>query len=299
MYEDIATKFFEHFIAIADAINFLGGTGLWDEEDGFYYDKISIHGHTIPLKTRSMVGIVPLLAVEILEQDAIDRLPGFRKRMNWFLKNSHGLETTISLFEERTNAGGKMLRLLAIPSRDRLARVLRYVFDESEFLAPHGIRSLSRIHAGHPYQFKDWNSGAVHEVRYTPGESDTWLFGGNSNWRGPIWYPINFLFAETLERYHHFYGDDFKVEIPTGSGRWVNLKEASRELARRMVSTFLSDASGRRPVHGDESRYAADPAWKDLILFYEYFHGETGRGVGASHQTGWTALVTTLLRGLL
>lgn len=299
VYEDIASKFFEHFIAIADAMNFIGGTGLWDEGDGFYYDKITTADNAIPLKTRSLVGIIPILAVEILEQPIIDKLPAFKKRMEWFLKYSKGLKQTISMLGERKDADGCTMRLFAIPSRERLERVLKYVFDENEFLSPFGVRGLSRIYKDHPYHFFDEKNGGVHEVAYAPGESETWLFGGNSNWRGPIWFPINFLLAESLERYHRFYGDTFKVEFPTGSGNWITLLEASRALSGRLASIFLPDAEGNRPVHDHDERYAKDPAWKDLILFYEYFEGDTGRGVGATHQTGWTALVTTLLRGLL
>ncbi|MDX2175102.1 MAG: glucosidase [Candidatus Sumerlaeia bacterium] len=297
VYEDIATKFFEHFLSIADAMNFIGGNGLWDEEDGFYYDKIQLDGGgSVPLKTRSLVGILPVIAVEVLDECQLEKLPNFSRRMQWFLANTHGLEKTISLLGERQAACGA-LRLLAIPSRDRLARMLRYVFDEDEFLSDYGIRGLSRAHSDPPYRLRV--GGQQYEVRYTPGESDTWLFGGNSNWRGPIWFPINFLIVESLERYHHFYGDDFKVEFPTRSGNWVTLGEASALLAERLAAIFLRDGEGHRPAHDGHPLYAQDPAWRDLILFYEYFHGDSGRGVGASHQTGWTALVTTLLRGII
>jgi hypothetical protein len=290
--EDVASKFFEHFIAIADAMNNLGGRGLWDEEDGFYYDQLHVDGLSAPLKIRSLVGLLPLIAVEVLEQETIDRLPGFRKRLDWFLKNRSDLADRISYFMEGGDHGSGH-RLLAIPSRDRLVRVLRYMLDENEFLSPHGIRSVSKVHEKDPYVFH--LGGEAHVVPYQPGESDSGLFGGNSNWRGPIWMPINYLLVEALERYHHFYGDSLQVECPTGSGRMMNLKEVAREIGRRLAGLFLPDRSGHRPCHGDDPRFARDPHWKDLVLFYEYFHGDTGRGLGASHQTGWTALATRLL----
>ncbi|HKY33202.1 MAG TPA: glucosidase [Candidatus Polarisedimenticolia bacterium] len=286
--EDMASKFFEHFVAITDAMNTLDGAGLWDEQDGFYYDRLHVDGTSIPLRVRSLVGVVPLFAVEVLEQEIIDRLPGFRKRMDWFLDHRADLGRHVA-FAERDHGH----RLLAIPSRERLERVLRYVLDENEFLSPHGIRSVSKVHEAHPYIFRA--EGREYRVDYVPGESSSGVFGGNSNWRGPVWFPLNFLLVEALERYHHFYGDALKVECPTGSGRWMNLQEVSRELARRLSGIFLPGPDGRRPCHGTDPRYAADPHWKDLVLFYEYFHGDSGRGVGASHQTGWTALAAPLL----
>jgi hypothetical protein len=292
-YEDIASKFCEHFVHIADAMNSLGGTGLWNEADGFYYDQLKASGSSVPLGVRSIVGVIPLLAVEVLEEDAIDRLPGFRKRMEWFVKNRPDLAKHITYCEcsgDGNHDHGH--RLLAIPSRHRLVRVLRYVLDENEFLSPYGIRALSRFHKDNPYVFRACDQ--EHRVDYVPGESNTGLFGGNSNWRGPIWFPVNYLLLEALERYHHFYGDALQVECPTGSGRMMNLQQVANELAVRLTRLFLPDVSGRRPCHGDDVRYADDPYWRDLVLFYEYFHGDTGRGVGASHQTGWTALVTPL-----
>jgi Mannosylglycerate hydrolase MGH1-like glycoside hydrolase domain len=286
--EDTASKFFEHFIAIVDAMNRLGGTGLWDEEDGFYYDRLHLDGRGVPLRVRSLVGLIPLIAVEVLEQDIIERLPGFKKRMDWFLRNRKDLAGQISCMSTGGAHQGEH-RLLAIPSRDRLLRVLRYMLDENEFLSPHGIRSVSRVHQDHPYIFRTGDE--EYRVGYVPGESDSGLFGGNSNWRGPIWFPINYLLVEALERYHHFYGDSLKVECPTGSGRMINLDQVSKEIATRLTGLFLPDARGRRPCHGGEARFARDPHWKDLVLFYECFHGDTGRGIGASHQTGWTALV--------
>jgi hypothetical protein len=287
-YEDLASKFFEHFVAITDAMNTLGGTGLWDEEDGFYYDQLHVDGRKIPLKVRSIVGLVPLFAVENLEEEVLGRLPGFRKRMRWFLENRKDLARYTSYMESAAGDGHRGHRLLAIPSRDRLERVLRYALDESEFLSPHGIRALSRVHKEHPYRFHA--EGETYQVAYEPAESSTGLFGGNSNWRGPVWFPVNFLLVEALERYHHFYGNSLTVECPTGSGRIMNLGEVAAEISSRLASIFLPDSTGRRPCHGDEPRYALDPHWRELVLFHEYFHGDTGRGVGASHQTGWTAL---------
>jgi len=291
-YEDVASKLFEHFIAIADAANTLGGAGLWSEEDGFYYDQIRA-GQTTPLRIRSMVGIIPLFAVEVLEQGVLDRLPGFSKRLKWFLENRKDLSDHISWMTRGQREGA---RLLALPSRDRLLRVLRYVLDEREFLSPYGVRSLSRIHLEKPFVFT--TDGHELRVDYVPGESTTGMFGGNSNWRGPVWFPLNYLLIEALERYHHFYGDALRVECPTGSGRMKTLHEVAVELETRLTRTFLADGSGRRPVHGGDRRYAEDPYWQDLILFYEYFHGETGRGIGASHQTGWTAVVVRWLEDL-
>jgi hypothetical protein len=295
-YEDMASKFFEHFVMIADAMNHLGGSGLWDEEDGFYYDEIHAHGGQLPLRVRSAVGLVPLFAAEVLEDDVIGRLPGFRRRMEWFLLNRSDLAGQIT-YMSRSQRPGHGHRLLAIPSRDRLVRVLRYLLDEGEFLSPHGIRSLSKWHEAHPYVFTAF--GGDHVVAYTPGEGTTRMFGGNSNWRGPVWFPMNYLLVEALERYHHFYGDEFRVECPTGSGRLLTLREVADEIARRLTQLFLPDADGRRPCHGDDPRFRSDPAWRDLVLFYEYFDGETGRGLGASHQTGWTALVLRLLEDQL
>ena len=286
--EDVASKFFEHFIAIADAMNTLGGDGLWDEQDGFYYDQLHLDGEEVPLRVRSLVGLLPIIAVEILEQETIDRLPGFRKRLDWFLENRKDLAGQIS-YMKSSDGHTDGHRLLAIPSRERLLRVLRYMLDENEFLSPYGIRSVSRVHQEKPYSFQA--GGQEWRVAYVPGESDTGLFGGNSNWRGPIWFPINYLLIEALERYHHFYGDGLKVECPTGSGRLMSLEQVARELGRRLARIFLADGEGRRPCHGDDPRYSRDPHWRDLLLFHEYFHGDTGRGLGASHQTGWTALV--------
>jgi len=291
IYEDIASKFFEHFVAIADAMNTLGGTGLWHEEDGFYYDQLLCGGESRPLRIRSIVGIIPLFAVEFIEEETLRKLPGFAKRTRWFLKHRGDLAAQISYMAGDGQETGR--RLLAIPSRARLERVLRYVFDENEFLSPHGIRSLSAAYRDHPFVLDV--DGGQQRVSYEPGESQTPLFGGNSNWRGPVWFPVNYLLIEALERYHHFYGDDFTMEFPTGSGIRMNLQQIARELSRRLTSLFLPNGGGRRPSLGMEARFVNDPHWKDLVLFHEYFHGDTGAGLGASHQTGWTALVTRLI----
>ncbi|HVU18211.1 MAG TPA: hypothetical protein VHD32_14910 [Candidatus Didemnitutus sp.] len=289
-YEDIASKFFEHFVAIADAMNRLGGSGLWHEEDGFYYDQLYLDGKAFPLRLRSAVGIIPLFAVEFIEEGRLDRLPGFAKRTRWFLDHRRDLAGQISYLASDGQAGR---RLLAIPSRARLERVLRYVFDENEFLSPYGIRSLSKTYGANPFVMEAGSER--YQVNYVPGESDSGLFGGNSNWRGPIWLPLNFLLIEALERYHQFYGDSFQIEFPTGSGKLMNLQQISIELARRIVQIFMSKADGVRPNLGTEWEYLKKMGAGDLVLFHEYFHGETGLGLGASHQTGWTALIARLI----
>jgi hypothetical protein len=289
-YADLALKFFEHFVAIAKATNELGGTGLWDEDDGFYYDQMQTLGAgPQKVKIRSMVGLVPLFAAASLDDELLQQLPIFHDRLQWFFTNRPQLARSISV----TLDVDRQHRLLAVPSRQRLERVLHYMLDEREFLSPHGIRSLSKIHDHHPYRLEI--DHAHYEVHYAPGESDSGVFGGNSNWRGPVWFPVNYLIIEALKRYHHYYGDSLTVECPTGSGHRVHLGEVADELERRLVSLFLPDAAGRRPCHGDAARYTHDPAFRDLVLFYEYFHGDTGRGLGASHQTGWTALAANLI----
>ena len=295
-YEDVASKFFEHYVAISDAMNALGGDGLWDEVDGFYYDQLHVDHQRASLRIRSMVGIIPLFACGILEDDVLARLPGFRKRFQWFIDNRPDLAHHIvsgnfsrGTQAERTDGEPIGGHLLSIASRERLVRALRYVLDENEFLSPHGVRSLSRFHADHPFVLD--TMGVTYSVEYAPGESVSGMFGGNSNWRGPVWLPLNYLLIEALDRYDLFYGSQLTVECPTGSGRFMTLSEVARELERRLAMIFLPDSSGNRPVHGGATRYATDPYWKDLVLFYEYFHADSGRGVGASHQTGWTALV--------
>jgi hypothetical protein len=294
-YEDLASKFFEHFVRICDAMNHLGGTGLWSEEDGFYYDHlVAGSGDPVQLRIRSVVGLVPLIAVSVLEDEVLESMPGFYRRMQWFLENRPDLARTLSYLEIQTHDGGSAShRLLAIPSRTRLERLLGYMLDEQEFLSPYGIRSLSRVHAEKPFVFRA--TGHELEVAYEPGESRSAFFGGNSNWRGPIWFPLNYLLIEALERYHHFYGDDFKVECPTRSGARKNLLQVAHELSRRLCQIFLPDAQGVRAACGPDWRFRNDPLWEGSILFHEYFHGDTGRGLGACHQTGWTALVVRCL----
>ncbi|HIG26618.1 MAG TPA: glucosidase [Verrucomicrobiales bacterium] len=291
-YEDMASKFFEHFVQICDAINTFDGAGLWHEEDGFYYDQIVTKDHSTALPIRSLVGLMPLIAVEVLDEQKIQKLPGFHKRLTWFLENRKDLARHISSCNKGSD-GKSQHRLLAICPKERLARILKYLLDETEFLSPYGIRSLSKYHKDHPFVYT--NKNQTNEVHYTPGESDTYLFGGNSNWRGPIWFPINYLLIESLERYHHFYGDEFKVECPDGSGNWLSLKETAKEISNRLSRIFTPDSTGQRPCHGDNKVCQNHPNWKDLLLFHEYFHGDTGKGLGANHQTGWTALVIRLL----
>jgi hypothetical protein len=293
-YEDVASKFWEHFLYIATAINHLGndGIGMWDREDGFYYDVLHLpdDGH-IPLKVRSMVGLVPLFAVETLEPAAIDRLEGFRRRMEWFI--AHRPDLTHNVASMHADGEGDR-RLLSMVDPEQLRQILRVMLDESEFLSPYGIRAVSQIHREHPYVFRA--NGSEYRVGYEPGESSTGLFGGNSNWRGPIWFPVNFLLIESLQKFHHYLGDGYKVECPTGSGQMMTLWEVAAEISRRLTRIFLKAPDGRRPVHGVNTLYRDDPHWQDLVLFYEYFHGDDGSGVGASHQTGWTGLVAKLLQ---
>lgn len=288
-YEDVASKFFEHFMSITDAMNNFSGSGLWDEVDGFYYDQLHANGKSTPLRVRSLVGIIPVLAVEILDMEIINKLPEFKKRMEWFVNHREDLVKNFSYFESLgLKDSGK--RILAIPSRGRLMKILKYVLNENEFFSEHGVRSLSKIHKEHPYTFTVGET--VYRVDYEPAESKTLFFGGNSNWRGPVWFPINYLLVEALERYHYYYGDSFAVECPTGTGRILNLKDVAQDLAHRLSSLFIKDAHGVRACVHDDKDFAADPYWSPYLLFHEYFHGDTGKGLGASHQTGWTSLIT-------
>lgn len=304
-YEDLASKFFEHFISISAAINHFGGTGLWDQLDGFYYDQLELDGTNIPLRVRSLVGIIPLLVVEVLQDQLVNKLPGFKKRLEWFIANKPELARQLASSLHAHFAGTELFeqpglfekKLLAIPSTDRLSRMLKYVLDEKEFLSPYGVRSLSKIHAQFPYKLTLENRD--YGIDYCPGDSNLDFFGGNSNWRGPVWFPINALLIEALDKYHSFYGDNFKIEHPTGSGNFLTLKQVADDLSYRLGSLFLRDSSGRRPCHGDVSQYTSDPHWRDLLLFYEHFHGENGRGIGASHQTGWTSLVNVCIGRLI
>ena len=294
VYEDIATKFFEHFLHIAEAMTKVGDSdmGLWDDTDKFYYDVLHLpNGNMERLKVRSMVGLIPLFAVETLDPELLDRLPAFKKRMEWFLNYRPDLASLVSHWE----VGGKgRRRLLSLLRGHRMKCLLKRMLDETEFLSDYGIRALSRYHAEHPYVFRV--NGSDLSVGYRPAESDTGLFGGNSNWRGPIWFPVNYLIIESLQKFHHYYGDDFQVECPTGSGQFMTIRQVADELSNRLARIFLAGPDGKRPVFGQHPRLQTDPHFRDHVLFYEYFHGDTGRGVGASHQTGWTALVAKLLQ---
>lgn len=292
-YEDMAHKFLEHYVSIAHAINTLDGTGLWDEEDGFYYDHLRLSDQVIPLKVRSLVGLVPLFAVELLPRETLQRLPHFRQRLLWLVRHRSDILGYLDL----KGADAPLDRpyyLLTLPSRARLERLLRHLFNEQEFYSPFGVRSLSRIHAEQPFVFRIQDT--EYKVSYVPGEADSGMFGGNSNWRGPVWLPMNYLLIEALRTYGTYYGDALKVEVPAGSGHYCTLDEAADDLSARLIQLFLPGPNGQRPCHGEVRRYAEDPHWRDLVLFYEYYHGDTGRGCGASHQTGWSALVASLLR---
>ena len=293
-YEDMATKLFEHFLRIAYAMTDRGDEhySLWDETDGFFYDRLhQPHmGQSVPLKVRSLVGLLPLFAVEIIEDELLLKMPVFSRRMKWFLHNRPALAENMMC----TLDDGKERHIATLINADRLRSILRYMLDEAEFLSPYGIRSVSKYHEENPYTY--WVYGEAHTVPYWPAESQSGLFGGNSNWRGPIWFPINFLIIEALQKYHLYYGDAFKVELPTGSDNWVTLDEVARDLSERLMAIFLKDDNGRRPVYGGTEKMQTDPAWRDLILFHEYFHGDNGAGIGASHQTGWTGLVAKLIQ---
>jgi hypothetical protein len=294
VYEDIASKFFEHFLLIADAMNKIGGDedrGLWDETDGFYYDFLHLDGAVTPLRIRSLVGLTPLFAVETFDGTMRERLPSLGKKIEWFEKNRPDLIENIAEMQE---GGVGIHRILSIVDRERLGRLLTRMLDENEFLSPNGIRSLSREHAAHPYSVQ--LRGHDFSIDYEPAESTTGVFGGNSNWRGPIWFPINFLIIESLQKYHYFYGDDFKVEMPTGSGKFMTLWEVSMELSHRLIRIFTRDGDGKRAVFGGNEVFQRSPLWREYIPFYEYFHGDNGAGLGASHQTGWTALVAKLIQ---
>ena len=294
VYESIATKFFEHFLHIAHAMTNIGdkAIGLWDEQDGFFYDVLNLpNGETSPLKVRSMVGLIPLCAVETLEPELLAQTPEFARRLEWFLRYRPDLAALVSRWQE---PGAGERRLLSLLRGSRMKKLLRRMLDESEFLSEHGLRAISKHHEETPFTFS-WNGGSV-SVAYEPGESGSELFGGNSNWRGPVWMPLNFLLIESLQKFHHYYGDDFRVECPAGSGTFLTLDQIAAKLSRRLAMLFLRGAGGGRPFQGESALQRDDPHFRDLILFYEYFHGDTGRGVGASHQTGWSGLVAKLLQ---
>jgi len=288
-YEDVASKFWEHFLHISSAMNSLG---LWDTQDGFYYDLLHLPGgERRPLRVRSLVGLSPLFAVETLDSELLERLPAFRRRMEWFIDNRPDLTAGSACMR---TVGTASRRLLAIVDPDRLRRILQVMLDENEFLSPYGIRSLSRRHREQPYMLAV--NGHTHRVDYEPAESSSGLFGGNSNWRGPIWFPLNYLLIESLQKFHYYLGDEFKLELPSGSGRMLTLAEVAAELSRRLSRIFLRDDGGRRPAFGRSDKLQSDPHFRDCLLFHEYFHGDEGSGVGANHQTGWTGLVAKLLQ---
>jgi hypothetical protein len=295
VYEDIATKFFEHFLFIAEAMTNIGGheshIGLWDDEDEFYYDELNLpDGKITILKIRSMVGLIPLFAVETLEPETLKRLPEFHKRLKWTMANRPELAALVSHWEE---PGLGERRLLSLLRGSRMKKLLRRMLDETEFLSPYGVRALSRSHREHPYVFS--SRGQFHAVYYEPAESRSGAFGGNSNWRGPIWFPVNYLLIESLQKFHHYYGDDFLIECPTGSGKMLTIDAVANELSDRLSRLFLRDSSGRRPAFGRCEKLQNDPHFRDHLLFHEYFHGDNGTGLGASHQTGWTGLIAKLL----
>ena len=293
-YEDVASKFWEHFLHIANAMNHMGkdGVGMWDERDGFFYDMLHLPGHgLIPMRIRSMVGLIPLFAVETLDPDVISKLRGFERRMAWFIENRKDLTANVASMNAH---GVGQRRLLSIAGEEQLRSVLRYMLDEDEFLSDYGVRALSRFHKDNPYRLEA--AGHQYTVSYEPAESGTGIFGGNSNWRGPVWFPVNYLLIESLQKFHHYYGEQFQVECPTGSGVFMNLWQVAAEISRRLTRTFLRDNEGRRAAHGETWQYQSDPHWKDLVLFYEYFHGDNGLGLGANHQTGWTGLTAKLLQ---
>jgi hypothetical protein len=295
-YEDIASKFFEHFIYIADAINHMGddnqGVALWDEASGFYYDVLHVPGRMpMQLGVRSMVGLIPLMAVIVSDTETIAKFPDLLQRMNWFIEHRPDLHGNVAPLDQ---PGIRDRRILAMVDGTKLKKILAKMLDESEFLSPHGIRSLSRYYKEHGYELDI--DGMKMTVDYEPAESTSNLFGGNSNWRGPVWFPVNYLIIEALQRFHYYYGDDFKVECPTGSGVLMNLWEVASELSHRLIELFMRDAHGRRPMYGNAELYQTDPHFRDLLYFHEYFNGDTGAGLGAIHQTGWTGIVAKLLQ---
>ncbi len=294
VYEDIATKFFEHFMQIAGAMSNMSGAGLglWDEQDAFFYDVLQMpDGTRVPLRLRSMVGLVPLFAVETLDAALLDKVPDFRRRLNWFLKYRPELASLVSHWQE---PGHSDRRLLSLLRKHRMKCLLRRMLDESEFLSDYGVRSLSRHYRDAPYVFS--SGGRSFSVSYQPAESSSGVFGGNSNWRGPIWFPVNFLIIESLQKFHYYYGDDFRIECPTGSGKFLTLDGVAGELTRRLTRLFLRDGQGLRPDLLQHGKLASDPHFRDCVLFHEYFDGDNGCGLGAAHQTGWTGLIAKLLQ---
>jgi hypothetical protein len=294
VYQDAATKFFEHFLRIAHSMTRMGdeGVGLWDDHEGFFCDVLHLpNGDAVSLKVRSLVGLLPLFAVDTVEPDILETMGIFERRMHWFVNNRPHLSGNMASVDV---PGVGQRRLFAILTRERLVQVLAHMLDENEFLSDYGIRSVSKYHRDHPYSIQ--LDGQRHTVSYQPAESDSRLFGGNSNWRGPLWFPVNYLIIESLQKFHHYYGNELKVECPTGSGHLMTLGEVARELSKRVIRLFLRNDQGMRPIYGGTQVFQHDPHWRDLILFHEYFHGDNGAGLGASHQTGWTGLVAKLIQ---
>jgi hypothetical protein len=294
VYEDIATKFFEHFLFIAGAMHDIAGEGiqLWDDQDEFFYDALHLpNGAHVPLRVRSLVGLIPLLAVETVEPAVLDALPGFKTRLEWFLTHRSDLASLVSRWHE---PGAGERRLLALVRGHRMKRLLKRMLDPDEFLSPYGVRSLSKYHEANPYTLQ--MNGSIYTVGYEAAESRSGLFGGNSNWRGPVWFPINYLLIESLQKFHRYYGDDFTVECPTDSGQYLTLDTIADELSHRLIALFLRNDQGRRPFNGGTELLQSDPHWRDYLFFHEYFHGDNGAGLGASHQTGWTGLVAKLIQ---
>lgn len=295
VYEDMATKFFEHLLYIARAMTGITGSGgLWDDTDYFYYDMLCMpDGTTVPMRVRSIVGLIPLCAVAVVEGSVLRKLPGFLERMEYYHQERGDLATLISRWAD-PGAGGR--HLLSLARRFRMTKLVERMLDEAEFLSPHGVRALSRHYRDEPFVFR--YDGIEYRMEYLPAESDSGLFGGNSNWRGPVWMPVNYLLVESLRRFHTYYGDEQTVECPKGSGNRMTLDQVADHLGQRLIGLFLRDEEGKRPVFGDSLKLQTDPYFRDLILFHEYFDGDTGRGLGASHQTGWTALVANLIEEL-
>jgi hypothetical protein len=311
VYKEWGGKFLQHFFYIADAMNHIGGDGvnLWDEEDKFYYDLMRMPGRVESIKVRSMVGLIPLLAVETFKYEELFKdstldfscstdLQDLKTQLNWYVKNRPDLTKHKNVFitglEGDYNSDSKGV-FLSFVEKEKLAQILEKMLDENEFLSTYGIRSLSKYHKNNPVSINVY--GKDYSMKYEPAESSTAMFGGNSNWRGPIWFPLNYMIIEALQEFYYYYGDGFKVECPKGSGKMMNMLEVSEEISRRLISIFERDKSisGGRPVYGDTAKFQNDPLWKDLILFYEYFHGDNGAGLGASHQTGWTGLIAKLI----
>ena len=296
IYEDMAIKFLEHFLQIATALNNIGeeNVHLWDDEDGFFYDVLHLpNGYSFPLKIRSMVGIIPLFAVETMKESIFKKLPRFSQRLDHLMREKPELCDLVSHFQVQGNEGR---RLLSLWRGFRMKKVLQRVLDETEFLSDYGVRSMSKFHLEYPYNYHTHD--ATFTVAYTPGESDTFLFGGNSNWRGPVWFPVNYLLIESLLKFHHYYGDEYKLEYPQSSGKFMTIKEVAYEIGKRLIKIFQKDENGLRPVYNLHPKLQADPHFSENILFYEYFHGDNGGGLGAPHQTGWTALVSDMIHKL-